>query len=252
MDIEEEDENMITRKVVDSVQNDSLLIERTATEIARALNLEGNNRTLGRKFVRMALASDTIDTFKEKSLDYGNIRKDILVEIFHKVKQKYNNMIVQLRDQSDVTDADSMFGFSGKTDTLQQLRPEVVLRGGLMPKSRGGHTFKKPNTTDRNVPILGLERGSYERDTTKVPSTIVDQDHDDNPDDNVMGSVVVRKRNFRNSGVDVEVENVAKNDSRVDQSQDSKSSAEGWRAKRLRDNISHGSTANPGMIIDID
>jgi hypothetical protein len=176
----EDEENMITRKVGEAVQNDSMLIERTATEIARALNLEGNNRTLGRKFVRMALAADSIESFKEKSMDYGNIRKDVLVEIFHNVKQKYSNMIIQIREQSDVTEEDSMFGFSGKTETLQQLRPEVASRGGLMSKSKETHTFQKPDrNADRNSSLLGLDRTSKERNSIKVPSTIGDHEDED-------------------------------------------------------------------------
>ena len=172
MDSAEEDR--LVRKVGEAVQNDSMLIERTAVEIARALNLEGNNRTLGRKFVRMALASNSVDVLKEKSSDYGNIRKELLAEIFHDVKQKYNNILLQIRD-ADAHGEESIFGFSGKTETLN-LASKQATRGGLISKSKGSHVFQKPEKSVKGISLLGLDRANKERLPLAVPSTIGDQE----------------------------------------------------------------------------
>lgn len=60
------------RRAKDAVQAEDALISEAAVSIARALNLEGNNQTLGAKFVRNATNSATLEEFKEKALQYGN------------------------------------------------------------------------------------------------------------------------------------------------------------------------------------
>ena len=168
-----DDEQTLSRKVGEAVQNDSSLVGRVAVAIARALNLEGNNKTLGRNFIRLALTSDTIDTFKEKSMQYGNIRKEVLVEIYHDVKQKYNNMLIQLRDNSD-SQGESIFGFSGQTETLR-LPIEGGAKGGLL-KAKGGHVFRRPENSQRQGSVLGLDRDTKTRHSVIVPSTEGDEE----------------------------------------------------------------------------
>ena len=64
-------DGLIYRRAKDAVQAEDALIGQAATSIARALNLEGNNSTLGAKFVRNAIDSSTLEEFKEKALQYG-------------------------------------------------------------------------------------------------------------------------------------------------------------------------------------
>jgi len=158
-----ESDNMLSRKASEAVQNDNLLIEKAAVQCARALNLEGNNRTLGRKVVRMALHSDSLDIFKEKSLQYGNISKDILMELFHDVKQKYANLMLQYRDNVDAEDEECILGFSGKMETLN---PEASTsgsrKGGLQVRGtekRGAPS--QAHSTQKSH--LGLKDISHEK-----------------------------------------------------------------------------------------
>jgi flagellar biosynthesis GTPase FlhF len=144
--------DLMARKAAEQVQNDNMLIETVAVEVARALNLEGNNRTLGRKFVRLALVSESIDAFKEKTIEYGQVRKEILVELYHRVKQKYSNLLVHFREESEgEIDDESLFGFSGKTETLVSYQPSST-KGGLLNRD-ASHQYQKPEGTR-----LGLER----------------------------------------------------------------------------------------------
>jgi hypothetical protein len=144
--------DLMARRAAEQVQNDSLLIETVAVEVARALNLEGNNRTLGRKFVRLALVSESIDAFKERTIEYGQVRKEILVELYHRVKQKYSNLLLHYREEAEgEIEDESLFGFSGKTETLVSSQSSSV-KGGLQNRD-AAHQYQRPEGAR-----LGLER----------------------------------------------------------------------------------------------
>ena len=66
------EDGLLYRRAKDAVQGEEALISQTAVDIARALNLEGNNQTLGAKFVRNAIDSTSLEQFKEKALQYGD------------------------------------------------------------------------------------------------------------------------------------------------------------------------------------
>ena len=51
-----EDTGLLHRRARERVLNDGALVGDIATRVARALHLEGNNRTLGRKIVGLALS----------------------------------------------------------------------------------------------------------------------------------------------------------------------------------------------------
>lgn len=164
--------DLIIRKIFDEIQNDNNLIENISIEIARALNLEGNNRTLGRKIVRMALMSDNIELFKEKTIEYGQIRKEILIEIFHRIKQKYSNLILHYKElnENDGIEENSLFGFSGKTEVLTSSTNNLLNKGGLRNKDTKNHNFQKPennnnsdNRGNRPTSILGLDKQKSSR-----------------------------------------------------------------------------------------
>ena len=72
-------------------QNDESLISSVAVILAKALSLDGMNRTLvGRKIVRLAmLAGGNFDKFLENAADTCGVRSDILDDIFNSVVQKY-------------------------------------------------------------------------------------------------------------------------------------------------------------------
>lgn len=169
--------DVISRRISEQIQNDTHLIEIIAVEIARALNLEGNNRTLGRKFVRLALISESFDGFKERSIEYGQIPKEILVEIYHKVKQKYSNLLVQAREDPDhELNENSLFGFSGKTETLSGSTGNVV-KGGLQNRETGSHRFQKPEGSSNNKSLLGLDKHEKSHTTqSKVSMSWGDDD----------------------------------------------------------------------------
>jgi hypothetical protein len=161
-------EDVLARRAAEQVQNDSHLIETVAVEVARALNLEGNNRTLGRKFVRLALVSDSIENFKERTIEYGQVRKEILVEIFHRIKQKYANLLLHYREESEgEVDDQSLFGFSGKTETLNSTQPSHI-KGGLQNRDTSSHQFQKPEGSGRST--LGLDK--HEKSKQKSRSKI--------------------------------------------------------------------------------
>lgn len=157
--------DVISRRISEQIQNDSHLIENVAVEIARALNLEGNNRTLGRKFVRLALISDTLEAFKERSVEYGQIPKEILIEIYHKVKQKYSNSLVQAReDPEDESNENSMFGFSGRTEILN-IPTTSKIKGGLQNRETSSHRYEKPPSNNKSM--LGLDKHEKSRVSTQ-------------------------------------------------------------------------------------
>ena len=155
------------RRATDLVLNDDSLIASAATSIARALNLEGNNRTLGRKFVRMALDSSDIDNFKEKSSQYGKIKSDLLVEIFHSIKQRHSNLLIQLKNDSECDDQSSDFltipGFSSNSERLNSDMSMTSAKGGLASKQNTSteHKFQIPfgvASKKTQGSLLGLDK----------------------------------------------------------------------------------------------
>lgn len=68
---QQQTDGLMYRRAKDTVQAEEALIGQAATGVARALNLEGNNRTLGAKFVRHATDSASVEEFKEKASQYG-------------------------------------------------------------------------------------------------------------------------------------------------------------------------------------
>ena len=139
----------------DKLLSDDILISNTAIEIARVLNLEGNNKTLGLKFVRAAIDSSTIDEFKEKSAEYGKIKPEILVEIFHRVNQRYKNIIIQITNiDSEEYNEETEFSTFGNVEKLNLDLNKV--KGGIVSKGTDKYIFNKPVT--QNTSLLGLDK----------------------------------------------------------------------------------------------
>ena len=145
------------RRATETVANDDGIIGSTATTIARAMSLEGNNRTLGRKFVRMALDSPNVDSFVERSKDYAAMKREILSELYHSIIQKRNNVLLQIElDDSDFGelsygDGQKFLGFSAKVERLDS-NAYTGTEGGLMK-----HTFQPPVNRPR-ASVLGLDK----------------------------------------------------------------------------------------------
>ena len=200
-------DDVMARRAAEQVQNDSHLIETVAIEIARALNLEGNNRTLGRKFVRLALVSDSIENFKERSIEYGQVRREILVEIFHRIKQKYANLLLHYREESEgagEVDDQSLFGFSGKTETLNSTQPSHV-KGGLQNRETSSHQFQKPEGGGRST--LGLDKHEKSKQQTRSKISVSWDDDEEFvrvEDSQDSSRNVPQKRTFRSSDTSAE------------------------------------------------
>jgi hypothetical protein len=183
----------LTRRVAEIIQNDSMLIETTAVEIARALNMEGNNRTLGRKFVRLALASESVDVFKEKTIEYGQIRREILLEIHHRVHQKYSNTLIQQRECSDGVVDGSLFGFSGKTEKLDMQNEKKSSKGGILNRNGSGIVFQKPESLERvSKSTLGLDTLSRKKREAAFAISVDEDEGTSNDASLLLGGQVCR------------------------------------------------------------
>ena len=185
------DDGGLSRRAKEITVNDDMLIGHAAIEVARALNLEGNNKTLGMKIVRSAADSQSFDEFKEKTLQYGKIKAEVLtgksifgnsapkhvyycqivlifltsmslpkipIEIFHNVTQRFNSVFIQLRDgNSDDYDASSgEYSLFGNVERLQSSSEKggLAVKGGLISK----HTFEVPTGTVKKQSLLGLDK----------------------------------------------------------------------------------------------
>jgi hypothetical protein len=160
------DDESISRQASDQVQNDDGLLAVTSSKVAAALGLDSNNKTLGRKIVRLALAANgSFDEFKEGAADFGNLNNDSLKDIFHSVQQKHNSVKVQLKNSTfeDDTSDSEITGFSGKSERLQSSDSPMNggLRGGIT-KSRvvsdNEHTFQAPTEKAKGISLLGLDK----------------------------------------------------------------------------------------------
>jgi hypothetical protein len=185
------DDGGLSRRAKEITVNDDMLIGHAATEVARALNLEGNNKTLGMKIVRSAADSQSFDEFKEKTLQYGKIKAEVLtgksifgntapkhvyycrvvlifltsmslpkipIEIFHNVTQRFNSVFIQLRDgNSDYEATSGEYSSFGNVERLQSSSEKggLAVKGGLISK----HTFEVPTgTVKKQQSLLGLDK----------------------------------------------------------------------------------------------
>lgn len=164
------DPETLSRRVSDQTQNDASLINTTAVDIARALNLEGNNRTLGRKFVRMAVSSSTFEVFKDNSKEYAALPLSLQQKIFDSTKQKAASVLAQMqqgwreREEGNIPQQPGgITGFSGRTESLET--SQNIVRGGLI---RGGnaskHEFQRP---EGGMSALGLDKLARLKDKTR-------------------------------------------------------------------------------------
>jgi hypothetical protein len=156
------DDESIHRKASDQVQNDDGLIAVISSSVAKALGLDVNNRTLGRKIVRLALAAKEFETFKDGASDFGNINSDTLKDIFHSVQSKYASVTVQIKNSSFEDESENdIAGFSSKGDKLVSSNgPGLVgpgLVGGLV-KRDSQHVFQAPVDKPKGVSLLGLDK----------------------------------------------------------------------------------------------
>jgi pre-mRNA-splicing factor ATP-dependent RNA helicase DHX38/PRP16 len=165
----------LDRQAYDRVQGDGYLIEGTAVTVARALNLEGNNRTLGRKLVRLALdhRDKGESSFSEKAIEYGPIGRSTLNEVFHTVQQKYRSTINQLKSnvEEPPSSGEGVGGFSGKGERLKSDFRGSSHKGGLISNASGpsGGPTKS---------VLGLDRLAREK-RSQPQLSFTDDDHDD-------------------------------------------------------------------------
>ena len=160
------DPKILARRVADQTQNDPSLIETAAVEIARALNLEGNNRTLGRKFVRIAVSSKNFEAFQDMSKEYASLPVTLQRTIYDSVKHKYDGILAQMQQENGDNNGDSppkpgtIMGFSGKTESLLRTS-ENITKGGLIKKDK--HIYSRPEGTastgrEHKTSALGLDK----------------------------------------------------------------------------------------------
>ena len=94
---------LAARRAHDRVAQDAGLAEELATELARALQLPGTNRTLGRTFVRYGLAALKEPTeeraeqaFLAKAKSLASIRPELASQLLHRVRERLRNATLQL------------------------------------------------------------------------------------------------------------------------------------------------------------
>lgn len=125
------------------VLSDTSLIDDVASRLARALNLAGTNRTLGRKFVSLGLDScddDDDSGFVSASRRLASVQADVLSDILHRIRQALNAARQAAED-------DGMFAAS--SDVVSS---SATGEGGLVARK------KKPVFTLRKQQsALGLE-----------------------------------------------------------------------------------------------
>ena len=87
--------SLAARRAHDRVAQDAGLAEELATELARALQLPGTNRTLGRTFVRYGLAALKEPTeeraeqaFLAKAKSLASIRPELASQLLHRVRER--------------------------------------------------------------------------------------------------------------------------------------------------------------------
>ena len=187
------DPDQLTRRVADHTQNDAGLIDATAVDIARALNLEGNNRTLGRKYVRMAVASASLGEFRDMSKEYASLPESLQEKIYKEVKKKLesvkNMMSERVRERGEGGEgegSESFSGFSGKMDSLG--RGDSVVKGGLV---RGKHVYSRPEgvsggasggVREKKTSALGLDKLAKLKQVSMAAAR-AEEEHDDEYED---------------------------------------------------------------------
>ena len=97
-----EDTGLLHRRARERVLNDGALVGDIATRVARALHLEGNNRTLGRKIVGLALSelqkapADAADAARDAAAlaafalatrSFAQLPGDVVEEALHSVSR---------------------------------------------------------------------------------------------------------------------------------------------------------------------
>lgn len=151
--------DLAARRAQDRVTQDAALSEAVATELARALQLPGTNKTLGRTFVRYGLAALKEPTaeraeavFLGKAKGLASIRPELAAQLLHRVRERLRNATLQLAAERDEANAaarggSAIMGFSRATaETLARADPRA---GGL--EQRAKPTFRRP------APALGLQ-----------------------------------------------------------------------------------------------
>ena len=154
---------LAARRAHDRVAQDAGLAEELATELARALQLPGTNRTLGRTFVRYGLAALREPTeeraeqaFLAKAKSLASIRPELASQLLHRVRERLRNATLQLAAERDEAAAAArggagapILGFSRATaETLRSTASNKA--GGLVQGARP--TFRRPA-----APALGLQ-----------------------------------------------------------------------------------------------
>ncbi|KAH8052375.1 ATP-dependent RNA helicase [Aureococcus anophagefferens] len=145
-------------------KSETALAEDIATELARALQLPGTNRTLGRKFVGFGLSAlrdyssdaEAEGAFLKKSRSLASIRPELANGLLHRVRERLRNATLQVtaeREEAAVgAKRGALAGFSA-------LNGET-LRGGTGAPSGGGvikASRERPASSRRPAAALGLE-----------------------------------------------------------------------------------------------
>ena len=167
--------SLAARRAHDRVAQDAGLAEELATELARALQLPGTNRTLGRTFVRYGLAALKEPTeeraeqaFLAKAKSLASIRPELASQLLHRVRERLRNATLQLAAERDEAAAAArggagapILGFSRATaETLRSTASNKA--GGLVQGARP--TFRRPAapvgvrvpTVDRDAVVMRL------------------------------------------------------------------------------------------------
>ena len=127
---------LAARRAHDRVAQDAGLAEELATELARALQLPGTNRTLGRTFVRYGLAALKEPTeeraeqaFLAKAKSLASIRPELASQLRHRVRGRLRNATLQLAAERDEAAAAArggagvpILGFSRATASIARYK----------------------------------------------------------------------------------------------------------------------------------
>ena len=148
----------------DAIIHDEELSSWIALKVSRELRLEGNNVTLGRKLIRLALKSTSRSDFRDQALDYGKLSKDLTNEIHHKTHQRVKSVKMQQQGNHNHSNYSSAEQLRLGTDNLP---------GGLViPKKQ-----RQPSSSLQKSK-LGLQEAAR---TSSLRSTMTSRDRHEDP-----------------------------------------------------------------------
>ena len=157
---------MPSNDAVEEVLFDEGLLSFATKAVSRALSLEGANRTLGRKFVRLSLEAPDFEAFAKKSQGYGAIGDGVLKDLYNQSQKKLKAISQSSHSHSN---SNGDFTTDGQVEYSKDLQVEMdkpseinSMKGGLMVTKSEKSTKSNSNSNSSNrgggSSLLGLDK----------------------------------------------------------------------------------------------